>query len=46
MSIKFYKEIEYTINQWWGSLPDEVQKALLEVYDKYEKKENENERRK
>ena len=42
MTIKFYKEIEYTINQCWDSLPDTVKEALNKVYEKYEKKENEN----
>lgn len=40
MPIKFYKELEDTINDWWDSLPDTVKKAINEVYDKYEEKEN------
>ena len=40
MPIKFYKEIEYTINQCWDSLDDFVKEELLKVYEKYEKKEN------
>ena len=42
MTIKFYEELEYTINDWWDSLPDTVKEALNKVYEKYEKKENEN----
>ncbi len=41
MPIKFYKELEDTINDWWDSLPDTVKEAINEVYDKYEEKENE-----
>tara|TARA_R100001015_G_C4559987_1_gene120023 strand:- start:281 stop:421 length:141 start_codon:yes stop_codon:yes gene_type:complete len=39
MPLKFYKEIEYTINEWWDSLDDSVKEAIDKVYNKYEKKE-------
>jgi TRAP-type C4-dicarboxylate transport system substrate-binding protein len=43
MPIKFYKELETVINEWWDSLPEETKKDIKKVYEKYEKKENENE---
>ena len=39
MPIKFYKELEDTINDWWDSLPDKVKEAINKVYSKYEKEE-------
>jgi len=42
MPIKFYEELEYTINDWWDSLDDSVKEAINKVYEKYEyEKENE-----
>ena len=43
MPIKFYKELETVKNEWWDSLPEETKKDIKKVYEKYEKKENENE---
>ena len=43
MPIKFYNELETVINEWWDSLPEETKKDIKKVYEKYEKKENENE---
>tara|TARA_R100001082_G_scaffold73489_1_gene42229 strand:+ start:5116 stop:5256 length:141 start_codon:yes stop_codon:yes gene_type:complete len=39
MPLKFYKEIECTINEWWDSLDDSVKEAINKIYNKYEKKE-------
>ena len=39
MNYELYKELEYTINDWWDSLPDTVKEAIDKVYDKHEKKE-------
>ena len=33
--IKFYEELEDTINVYWDSLPENVKEALNKVYDKY-----------
>ena len=41
MKNKFYKELEYVINDWWDSLPDTVKEAINKVYDKYEGIDNE-----
>jgi hypothetical protein len=40
MPIKFYKELETVINEWWDSLPEETKKDINKVYEKYEKKED------
>ena len=32
----FYIDFEYCIMTWWGSMPEEMQKEINEVYDKHE----------
>ena len=46
--IKFYEELEYTINDCWDALPDTVKEALNKVYEKHEPfvKENDEENEK
>lgn len=42
MPIKFYTELEDTINEYWDSLPENVKEELKKVYKKYEQKEDKN----